>query len=86
MHDRRIHETYRTGEVSLGGRLRGSMDRHHETPTIVGSRQVKSVETHDEGSCLEVGRDYLDLGPVRANLWIGVTKITTLERPRMRGT
>ena len=27
--------------------LRHTMDRHHETPTIVGSRQVKSVETHD---------------------------------------
>ena len=24
---------------------------HHETPTIVGSRQVKSVEHHEEGSC-----------------------------------
>ena len=31
---------------------------------------------------LEVGRDYLELGPGRANLWIGATKITTLERPR----
>ena len=26
-------------------------DRRHEMSTIVGSRQVKSVETHDEGSC-----------------------------------
>ena len=49
------------------------LDRHHETPTIVGSRQVKSVETHDEGTCTEVGRDYLELGPLRVNLWIGAT-------------
>ena len=26
-------------------------DRHHELATIVGSRQVKSVEHHEEGSC-----------------------------------
>ena len=40
----------------------------NEFATIVGSRQVKSVETHDEGSGTEVGRDYLELGPVRTNL------------------
>ena len=38
-----------------------------EAVTIVGSRQAKSVETHDEGSCLEVGRDYLDLGTDRCH-------------------